>query len=92
MEHTGFIKKQVAMDLGVVIPDIYFTDNLNLEPDMYVIKIKDAEITTGELVLNSLLAVGPQDSLNLLKGIRYIDNTYGVSLWITQDHRKKQRI
>jgi len=89
MEHTGFIKKQVAMDLGVVIPDIYFTDNLNLEPDMYVIKIKDAEITTGELVLNSLLAVGPQDSLNLLKGIRYIDNTYGVSLWITQDQQEK---
>ena len=87
-ERCSSIRRHVALELGVVVPVVRFRDNLQLKPNAYVMKIKEIEVATGEVMVNQFLAIGPEDKLNRLRGTRTVDPTYGMAgIWISPEQR-----
>jgi len=76
------------MELGIVVPGVRFRDNLQLKPNTYVIKIKEIEVAQGEVQVNQFLAIGPEEKLKNLRGIKTVDPTYGMpGVWISPEQR-----
>src|SRR5438132_6544461 len=63
------IRKQVAQDLGVIVPPVNITDNLKLGPKEYSILLKGIEIAKGELVIDKLMAINPGNVSGEIDGI-----------------------
>jgi flagellar biosynthesis protein FlhA len=59
LDRIIMIRRQSAVELGFIVPPIRIRDNMQLRPNQYVIKIKGLEVTRGELVIDSYLAIGP---------------------------------
>ena len=78
LERVTSIRRHVAMELGIVVPGVRFRDNLQLKPNTYVIKIKEIEVAQGEVQVNQFLAIGPEEKLKNLRGIKTVDPTYGM--------------
>jgi len=90
LERIASIRKYIALDMGIIVPSFRFKNNLQLKPEGYIIKIKDIEVAQGEIVINSYLAVGPENYLKPLKGAKYFDPSYDMpGIWITGDQRGK---
>lgn len=94
LERVNAIRKVIAMELGIVVPGIRFKDNLQLKPNAYVIKIKETEVASGEVMANKFLALGLEEKLKNLKGTRTVDPTYNVpGVWIGSDQlREAERL
>jgi len=74
--------------MGIVLPGVRFRDNLQLKPNAYLIKIKDIEVATGEVMVNQFLAIGPEDKIKNLRGTKTVDPTYGMpGVWISPEQR-----
>lgn len=88
LERVTSIRRHVAMELGIVVPGVRFRDNLQLKPNTYVIKIKEIEVAQGEVQVNQFLAIGPEEKLKNLRGIKTVDPTYGMpGVWISPEQR-----
>jgi flagellar biosynthesis protein FlhA len=88
LERVTSIRRHVAMEMGLVVPGVRFKDNLQLKPNAYVIKIKEIEMATGEVMVNQFLAIGPEDKLRNLRGTKTVDPTYGLpGVWISPEQR-----
>ena len=59
-------RKQFAMDMGMVIPSVRMTDNPEINPNQYVIKIKGEEVARGEILSDHYLALDNGDVVTLL--------------------------
>ncbi|MCE1247193.1 MAG: flagellar biosynthesis protein FlhA [Firmicutes bacterium] len=88
LERVTSIRRHIAMEMGIVVPGVRFKDNLQLKPNAYVIKIKEIEMATGEVMVNQFLAIGPEDKLRNLRGTKTVDPTYGLpGVWISPEQR-----
>ncbi len=88
LERVTSIRRHIAMELGIVVPGVRFRDNLQLKPNTYAIKIKEIEVAMGEVQINQFLAIGPEDKLKNLRGIKTVDPTYGMpGVWISPEQR-----
>jgi flagellar biosynthesis protein FlhA len=88
LERVTSIRRHIAMELGIVVPGVRFKDNLQLRPNAYVIKIKEIEMATGEVMINQFLAIGPEDKLRSLRGTKTVDPTYGLpGVWLSPEQR-----
>jgi flagellar biosynthesis protein FlhA len=88
LERVTSIRRHIAMEMGIVVPGVRFKDNLQLRPNAYVIKIKEIEMATGEVMVNQFLAIGPEDKLRNLRGTKTVDPTYGLpAVWISPEQR-----
>ena len=63
------IRRQLAIDLGIVIPVVRIRDNIQLEPNEYRLKIKGNEVAKGELLLDHYLAMTPDLDDDSIEGI-----------------------
>ncbi|PLS01469.1 flagellar biosynthesis protein FlhA [Neobacillus cucumis] len=87
------IRKQIALELGLVIPIIRIRDNVNLDSNEYVIKLKGNEIAKGEIFLNHYLMLVPEDEDHGIIGIETVEPTFGLpALWINEEMRRKAEI
>ncbi len=78
------IRRQVASELGIVVPPIRIRDNMTIESDAYIIKIKGIEVTQGKLYLDSYLAMNPGNVLKQIPGIKTIEPAFGLpAIWIS---------
>ena len=59
LDRIIMIRRQCAVEMGFIVPPVRIRDNMQLKPNAYVIKIKGIEITSGELLLDNYLAIGP---------------------------------
>ena len=83
IEHIGMLRKQFAMQFGVVIPAIRMKDNLLLEPNAYRVLLSGQEIARGSLYPDHWLAMGPNLGKDGLPGVRTIDPTFGLpAVWV----------
>lgn len=90
VERITNIRRHIALELGILIPNIRFRDNLQLKPSGYKIKVKDIVVASGEVMINRFLAIGPEKYLKPLKGPVCIDPTYDMpAVWITTNQRGK---
>ncbi len=81
------IRRQLALDLGIVVPPVRVRDNLNLAPDQYRILLRGVESARARLPRNRCLAIDPGDVLEPIQGEATKDPAFGIdALWI--DERK----
>ena len=83
-------RRQIAGELGFVVPPIRIRDNVGLNADAYVIKIRGEEVARGELMMGSYLAMGPGAADGEAEGIRTTEPVFGLpALWIGEDQRSE---
>ncbi|HHW40357.1 MAG TPA: flagellar biosynthesis protein FlhA [Syntrophomonadaceae bacterium] len=82
LDRVVMIRRQCALELGFIVPPVRLRDNMQLNPNSYVIKIKGVEVARGDLMLDHFLALGP-DVQDKLEGIPTQEPTFGLpALWI----------
>jgi flagellar biosynthesis protein FlhA len=83
------VRRQVALDLGIVVPAVRIRDNMQLSPNVYTIKIQGMPAGKGELMLDRCLAMGPDvETVRNLDGIVTKDPAFGLpALWIPTRRR-----
>ncbi len=90
LDRITVIRKQIANELGLVIPPIRIRDNIQLKPSEYVVKIKGNIIATQELMTDRLLAINPGTAEKELLGIEAKEPAYGYpAFWITEADRPR---
>ena len=83
------IRKQLAQDLGIILPPVRVRDNLQLEPEEYVIKIRGNEIARNLLYPNLMLAMNPGAAEGNLDGINVTEPVFGLpATWISYNDRE----
>jgi len=92
-ERVSLIRRQVALELGIILPAIRIRDNMQLAPNQYVIKIKGVEVARGELMTNYFLAMDAGTVTEKVPGIPTTEPAFGLpALWISEDQREKAEL
>ena len=92
-ERVSLIRRQVALELGIILPAIRIRDNMQLAPNQYVIKIKGVEVASGELMTNYFLAMDAGAVTEKVAGIPTKEPAFGLpALWISEDQREKAEL
>jgi len=87
------IRKQIAQDLGVIVPPVNITDNLKLAPNQYTILLKGVEIARGEILADKFLAIDPGNAKGIIEGTATKEPTFGLpAVWIHRDNRDKAQM
>ncbi|MGP4040282.1 flagellar biosynthesis protein FlhA [Gracilibacillus sp. D59] len=88
LDRVVMIRRQLAIELGLVIPVVRIRDNIQLNPNEYRLKIKGNEIAKGELLLDHYLAMSPGIEDDDLDGIDTVEPAFGLpAKWITEEVR-----
>jgi flagellar biosynthesis protein FlhA len=88
LERISHIRKQFALDWGVIIPSVRIKDNLELKPGGYSIKLKGIEIAKGELMPDHLMAMDPGTVIEQMDGIETKEPVFGLpAIWVTDDRK-----
>jgi flagellar biosynthesis protein FlhA len=92
LDRVILIRRQIAIELGIVVPPVRIRDNMQLEPNKYLIKLKGVVMAEGELLLDRLLAMNPGEELQLA-GIETLEPAFGLpALWIEEKDREEAEI
>jgi flagellar biosynthesis protein FlhA len=84
------IRKESALDMGLVVPRIRIIDNMRLEPSEYCFKIKGVQVGRGTIRIGYYLAINPGGVSEDIPGERTKDPTFGLpALWIAEDQRDR---
>ncbi|MCY0901927.1 MAG: flagellar biosynthesis protein FlhA [Firmicutes bacterium] len=90
LERVALIRRQVALDLGIVVPMIRFRDNVQLRPHEYAIRIRGNEVSRFELMTGHYLAMSPGLSDPAIVGIPTKEPAFGLPAeWISESMREK---
>jgi len=92
LERIKSIRRQMALEMGLIVPPVHITDNLQLNPRQYSILLKGVQIARGELVQDHLLAINPGTAKDEVSGLQTVEPAFGLEArWIkTQDREKAQ--
>ena len=86
LDRVVMIRRQLALELGVIIPAVRIRDNIQLAPNEYRIKIKGHEAGRGEILLEHYLAISPGEDDPSITGIDTVEPAFGIpAKWITED-------
>lgn len=87
LDRVVMIRRQLAIELGVVIPVVRIRDNIQLNPNEYRLKIKGNEVAKGELLLDHYLAMAP-DMDDEMEGIDTVEPAFGLpAKWISEEDK-----
>ena len=90
LDRVIMIRRQCAIELGIVVPVIRIRDNIQLQPNEYVIKIKGNRVASGEIMLNHYLAMSPGIDDDSIEGIPTIEPAFGMpALWVNDDMKEE---
>ncbi|WP_236567369.1 flagellar biosynthesis protein FlhA [Geobacillus sp. TFV-3] len=85
LDRIVMIRRQLALELGIVIPVVRVRDNIQLQPNEYRIKVKGEEVARGELLLDHYLAMSPGGDDGSIDGIDTIEPAFGLpAKWISE--------
>ncbi|MCM3038271.1 flagellar biosynthesis protein FlhA [Paenibacillus motobuensis] len=85
LDRIIMIRRQCALEMGLIVPVIRIRDNIQLKPNEYVIKIKGNVVGSGELLLNHYLAMSPGMDDDSITGIETKEPAFGLpALWINE--------
>jgi len=84
------LRKQIAAEMGFVVPSVRILDNMQLKPQQYLIRLKEMEAGTGELLTGHLLVMDPAGRPIELPGISTTEPTFGLpATWIERGLREE---
>jgi flagellar biosynthesis protein FlhA len=90
LDRIKSIRRQIAQDIGIIVPPLHIQDNMQLKPAEYSILLKGNDIASGELMLNHYLAMNADNSNMKIEGVPTREPTYGLpALWIKEGVREK---
>ena len=90
LDRVVMIRRQLALELGMIVPIIRLRDNIQLNPNQYVIKIKGVEVSSGELMMDHFMAMNPGTAEEEIDGIPTTEPAFGLpALWITESQRDR---
>jgi flagellar biosynthesis protein FlhA len=90
LDRVVMIRRQCALDLGIIVPSIRLRDNIQLGNNSYVIKIKGVEVAHGEVMADHLLALSTGEPEEEMYGIETVEPTFGLpALWIDKEEKTK---
>lgn len=93
LDRVVMIRRQCALELGLVVPTIRIRDNIQLKPNAYVIKLKGVEIAKGELLLDYYLAMNSGTAAEEIAGIETVEPAFGLpAIWIQEANREKAEL
>ncbi len=90
LDRVVMIRRQLAIELGMIVPIIRLRDNIQLAPNEYQIKIKGVEVAKGDLMLDHYLAMDPGLAEEEIEGIKTTEPAFGLpAIWITEEQRDR---
>lgn len=90
LDRVVMIRRQIALELGAIVPIIRLRDNIQLSPNQYIIKIKGVEIAKGEILFDHYMAMNPGYVEEEIDGIETVEPAFGLpALWISESQREK---
>jgi flagellar biosynthesis protein FlhA len=93
LDRIVMIRRQIAMELGLVVPIVRLRDNIQLNPNEYIIKIKGVQVSKGEVYFDHYLAMDPGVGEGNIEGIDTVEPAFGLpAKWITEKEREKAEI
>jgi flagellar biosynthesis protein FlhA len=93
LERIVMIRRQCALELGLVVPTIRIRDNIQIKPNAYIIKLKGIEIAKGELLLDHYLAMNSGTVFEEIPGLETVEPAFGLpALWIPEAQREQAEI
>ncbi|WP_010269527.1 flagellar biosynthesis protein FlhA [Paenibacillus senegalensis] len=90
LDRIILIRRQCALELGIVVPVIRIRDNIQLKPNEYVIKIKGNIVARGDLLLNHYLAMSPGVEDHTVSGIETTEPAFGLPAWWIDEEMKER--
>jgi flagellar biosynthesis protein FlhA len=89
LERITMLRRQMAGELGMIVPPIRIRDNIQLSPNEYLIKIKGNDVGRGELMMGSYLAMNPGHISQKIPGIKTKEPAFNLdALWITESQKE----
>jgi len=83
LDRIRSLRKQFALEMGLIIPSLHIRDNLELKPNEYAFCIRGNRVATGELMVDHLLAIDPGNTSARIEGMKAEDPAFGLpALWI----------
>ena len=90
LDRVVMIRRQIALELGTVVPIIRLRDNIQLNPSQYIIKIKGIQVAEGEIMFDHYMAMNPGYVEEEIVGIRTEEPSFHLpALWITEGQRER---
>ena len=90
LDRVVMIRRQVALELGAVVPIIRLRDNIQLNPNQYVIKIKGIQVSEGEILFDHYMAMNPGYIEEEITGIPTFEPSFHLpAIWITEGQRER---
>lgn len=90
LDRVVMIRRQIALELGAVVPIIRLRDNIQLNPNQYVIKIKGVQVSEGEILFDHYMAMNPGYVEEEITGIPTFEPSFHLpAIWITEAQRER---
>ena len=90
LDRVVMIRRQIALELGTVVPIIRLRDNIQLNPNQYIIKIKGIQISEGEILFDHYMAMNPGFVEEEISGIPTFEPSFHLpAIWITESQRER---
>lgn len=93
LQRIASVRRECAIEMGIVVQPIRIRDNLQLKTNEYVIKIRGTVVVSSELMPSMLLCMDPTGENSDIQGIKTIEPTFGLpAVWINKDQREEAEI
>ena len=90
LDRVIMIRRQIALELGTIVPIIRMRDNIQLNPNQYIIKIKGIQVTEGEILFDHYMAMNPGHVEQEISGIPTFEPSFHLpAIWITESQRER---
>lgn len=90
LDRVVMIRRQIALELGAVVPIIRLRDNIQLNPNQYIIKIKGIQVSEGEILFDHYMAMNPGYVEDEITGIPTLEPAFHLeAMWITESQRER---
>jgi flagellar biosynthesis protein FlhA len=93
LQRVSSVRRQCAIEMGIVVQPIRIRDNLQLKTNQYVVKIRGTVAATGELMANMMLCMDPTNEVVDITGIKTVEPTFGLpAVWIDKYQREEAEL
>ena len=93
LDRVRSLRRQFALEMGLVIPPIHIRDNLQIKSSEYQILLKGVKIASGELMVNHYLAMDPGDAARKIEGIDTKEPAFNLpAVWIPEDKKEESKL
>jgi flagellar biosynthesis protein FlhA len=93
LERVRSIRRQFALEMGIVIPPIHIRDNLQLEPDEYQVLLRGVKVAGAKIMVGHYLAMDPGDAVQKIDGVPTTEPAFHLpAIWIPESKKEDAKL